>query len=1775
MGINIISYDLLNRQPSTSVSSGEIQSELRENTAIEQLMRRQGLLTPDEQPTFYIAPYSKYINVDDLTNQAPAGTVLLATSSAQLYFGSPFAKAAIKTLMPLETQIPGYARGLFAKGQSQSLERPLKVLVVNDQTGKNNAGIPEQLIRNIVADGSSVISRSVGEQMQLIEAVGLSQVRGFSLDPAIGAYYIKGTVTPLNIEKYFASHDLDVDVDIILTTSMLKGMDNSKAAPQLGIQEVDPQDLFLTRTLILRQTTAKLGTVQNLYATGLAEDVAIPTQGAIQDLQQKQMDLITLAEDYVRTFKISQEQGVLNGKPEVELPGNIAFIDAILASKNWGLLELPSVRANLQEYVNAEIKNINQGAIPEMRGEYRPLIICGDLKHNQIAGAGLTTGDKHVVLRFPVLNRGQVQAMVVNNDIPIFENPELGAVVPDAIYIGRQTLAEIEREDPTAYQEIVKEFGSVAAAQASWRTNLEAMKADFDGDNVCIFSEKVYPNFYAEVVENLTPEKLMHFVSKDKKQLIQSEDLPGMVVERLKDYVGIINSNLTKINQLYSSLDFIIASAEGKTGKELIAAEQLKADTLQVLFESYNTYKTTAPSVVEIDVELDLKTPTELEAAFRKFKPFCSIDFLKQQEIQYQTNYLHSTKDDMGMVAGAYKAGSLVATPVNSKQGIKLSVDLLGRMESLKYMKLSAIAKGEADPQLLPTYLDNYAKIYTELSQVIDLTQQIESRRKIFNPNTNLEDLEMVREINVVPNYSYDPTQIDRYLRDYQTIVLRQAIEIVDKENQRSVDFVKSGVKPDEGRVYSVTLKLPDLDVGIPTLKNMIIQENHQDRLPPQSNMTFNAILSQLRSVEVSPEIKSVVANFRADYQRSQETISLERQTLDMFPHGKPIALNISTANGGKIVLASCNVEEINQFRKLEGKGAIEIQDKIVTFFPDNTNERYTLGMATPTSTDIVGKQQIQDFKFEIVYNRISELQAESRQILANFREVVEQRGWDKQEVFAGIAQLAGEKAISQDFLLSALPDTLREFVAQAGSYHIIKTDKTDLLSKPTEYFVQSIENGKKRLLAKVEIDGKRQWDDKIGELEAYGSQLLDRTTFTGSIVSHYNQATFNVSRDSLSQTVLVGKITNAARELIDSPQPKINELRLIRTAAPIYQLNFEDTTISVSDLSPKLAEMFGEKPSSKITLERLNIYDNKFAATTIIDDERYYLSGVNASATFEKKNRETVTEKVRQENFDTIEVKIDRTPGFNYTYSLYNEDIKLGEVTQRAEVAYWEKRFDELKGGTSIDLTLQSVAIKQIGIRVDPDKNTIFNNGIWSDVAPAITYKTGKEEDRLIKGKTAEQLESAKERKGKRMVSLIKAAGDNLQSQAETHCFPKSFSVKVTVPIIDEMGLKEVELLQVVAPNNKLSGIEAYFNEKGIDYTKLERGIPVTYEETSRGYTVLRVDPQKLTPQNKTRISKDLGKPIAQADYEAKLADIPITNKWTPIKLNKLKATLEQHPPSTKLPVLDFAKAKAIPFNLRPITSEVSTRFKAKAVSIDNSIVFEFINARQRDTAIHHLGLPLMADVTTDDGKTRYFGVVETGALFTYINDRSVARLSIPSAVNKPNPILQYHAASDMTKLRPRSETDIMMGFRATKYIGIPLASISITTKYRDAWGENANVTKYKSEDVVMVTGNRSGKDTSNELLAQHFRTQYLPLINAAVQGKSTIVFGSDGGIDMMLKNYLNRIGSDVQLNSAGFFEADTRAAVLDMYRSNRQELISINPQAQPKQSQQEGYSQ
>jgi hypothetical protein len=326
----------------------------------------------------------------------------------------------------------------------------------------------------------------------------------------------------------------------------------------------------------------------------------------------------------------------------------------------------------------------------------------------------------------------------------------------------------------------------------------------------------------------------------------------------------------------------------------------------------------------------------------------------------------------------------------------------------------------------------------------------------------------------------------------------------------------------------------------------------------------------------------------------------------------------------------------------------------------------------------------------------------------------------------------------------------------------------------------------------------------------------------------------------------------------------------------------------------------------------------------------------------------------------------------------------------------------------------------------------------------------------------------------------------------------------------------------------------------------------------------VLRVNFETLEPKVKSTISRQLGKPLSQSDYEAKLATIPIANKWTPIKLNSLKQWIAQYPQSKDTPVLDLNRSKPVPFTLKSITGEVQTRFKGNAMAIGNSIVFEFVNDRQRDTAMHHLGLPISAELPNVDGNTRYFAVVEAATLQTYLNDRAVSHVLVQDGVKRNNPILNsYSTSKDWTKLPARSQTDIIMGYQANKYIGIPLTAKSHTTMYRDNWGAHANATSYKSTDVVMVTGNRTGKETSNELLARHFGTEYLPLLNTAVKAQAKILVGADTGIDRMVKDYLVEAGYNLDLNSAGIYEASkqTPEVNIEMFLANpKQEMKQVN---------------
>jgi ribonuclease HI len=148
--------------------------------------------------------------------------------------------------------------------------------------------------------------------------------------------------------------------------------------------------------------------------------------------------------------------------------------------------------------------------------------------------------------------------------------------------------------------------------------------------------------------------------------------------------------------------------------------------------------------------------------------------------------------------------------------------------------------------------------------------------------------------------------------------------------------------------------------------------------------------------------------------------------------------------------------------------------------------------------------------------------------------------------------------------------------------------------------------------------------------------------------------------------------------------------------------------------------------------------------------------------------------------------------------------------------------------------------------------------------------------------------------------------------------------------------------------------------------------------------------------------------------------------------------------------------------------------------------------------------------------------------------NETDIAPISETAAKNNPLANLQPinpAVAEHMKK-------DIAMAEIATQFIGksaAPLEIPSSTRNYEQAWGDRANTGNYSASDVIMVSGSGSWRGVTNEQIKQTFEKEYVPLLNAAIEAKSSFVVGNAKGTDQLVQNYLTERGYQVKLSNVG----------------------------------------
>ncbi|MDZ7962860.1 MAG: hypothetical protein RMY34_34170 [Aulosira sp. DedQUE10] len=115
----------------------------------------------------------------------------------------------------------------------------------------------------------------------------------------------------------------------------------------------------------------------------------------------------------------------------------------------------------------------------------------------------------------------------------------------------------------------------------------------------------------------------------------------------------------------------------------------------------------------------------------------------------------------------------------------------------------------------------------------------------------------------------------------------------------------------------------------------------------------------------------------------------------------------------------------------------------------------------------------------------------------------------------------------------------------------------------------------------------------------------------------------------------------------------------------------------------------------------------------------------------------------------------------------------------------------------------------------------------------------------------------------------------------------------------------------------------------------------------------------------------------------------------------------------------------------------------------------------------------------------------------------------------------------------------DIAMAQIATQFIGKSAASPSIpssTRNYEQAWRERANTGNYSKEDIIMVSGSGPWRGVTSEQITQTFENHYKPLLNRAIEAKSSFIVGNAQGSDQLVQNYLQEKGYKVEQTSQGY---------------------------------------
>ena len=430
-------------------------------------------------------------------------------------------------LFPTASDGAAYGSLPFTPCQEFTEVENISVLVIDDETGENNANLDPEYAKTLVGDCYCRIDNNLHQQVKGRENIPFQFRLGIKAqENSPVARIAKGTVSPMDLRQVGDGYDL------ILATSAFKGRKTEQA------EKIKPGAYNLIVGLGVKSSayygTHSLGPqVLVNYPKGVKQDIVPLVIKELEKLEAISSDPLVIAKDFMESteqrykYRVLDELGIdeedLTGRDlddvmsMIEEEKNNDIIYKLLKNdidKHRQLLEHPKIVDALNNHLQSRYREIATGRFIKFKGGL--LQPHHELKASEFCDPKLPNGAKVIVTRSPLVNSNGV------------------------ITLTNRHLEDIKHLEGTVYMNA--------------KTAADYLQGDFDGDRVAYELASKYPNLAAEVEEKHLPDNRYKDIEKRSKTAYKGS-FEQIALSAKDNKIGIIAIKVMKAVGLEMELD--------------------------------------------------------------------------------------------------------------------------------------------------------------------------------------------------------------------------------------------------------------------------------------------------------------------------------------------------------------------------------------------------------------------------------------------------------------------------------------------------------------------------------------------------------------------------------------------------------------------------------------------------------------------------------------------------------------------------------------------------------------------------------------------------------------------------------------------------------------------------------------------------------------------------------------------------------------------------------------------------------------------------------------------------------------------------------------------------------------------------------------------------------------------------------------------------------------------------------------------------------------------